>query len=95
MDVGFDASQLCAYSRNCRCRICLYRIKSAGLRAAPRGRRPRPALGELPPPDLWLLVEGVVAIVTGVMTILLVALHHPFRITRLVSLIGTFMGWWV
>ena len=37
--------------------------------------------GELPPPDLWLLAEGVVAIVTGVMTILLVALHHPFRIT--------------
>jgi hypothetical protein len=50
--------------------------------------------GELPPPDQWLLVEGVVAIVTGVMTIL-VALHHPFRITLLVALIGTFRGWWV
>jgi hypothetical protein len=40
-------------------------------------------------------VEGVVAIVTGVMTILLVALHHPFRITLLVTVIGTFRGWWV
>lgn len=37
----------------------------------------------------------LVAIVTGVMTILLVKLHHPFRITLLVALIGTFRGWWV
>jgi hypothetical protein len=51
--------------------------------------------GELPPPDLLLLVEGVVAIVTGVMTILLLALHHAFRITLFVTLIWAFRGWWV
>jgi hypothetical protein len=39
--------------------------------------------------------RGVIAIVTGVTTILLVALDHRFRITLLVTLIGTFRGWWV
>jgi hypothetical protein len=40
-------------------------------------------------------VEGVVAIVTGVMTILLVALRNPFRITLAVTILGTVAGRWV
>jgi hypothetical protein len=47
--------------------------------------------------DGWVLVEALITILTGVATILLVVVRHPFRFLAfviLIAVIGTITGWW-
>ncbi len=47
--------------------------------------------------DSWLLVDAVVAIFTGVATIALVVLRHPYKILSFaifLAVLGTILHWW-
>jgi hypothetical protein len=47
--------------------------------------------------DTWVVVDALIAIVTALATIFVVAIRHPFRILSMVILIatiGTIAGWW-
>jgi hypothetical protein len=47
--------------------------------------------------DGWVLVDALITILTGVATILLVVVRHPFRflaLAILIAVIGTITGWW-
>jgi hypothetical protein len=62
------------------------------------GRHPDPRLCELHGSDAWLLVDALVSILVGLVTILLVVLRHLIRILFwlvVIGMIGTVAGWWV
>jgi hypothetical protein len=47
--------------------------------------------------DTWVVVDALIAIVTALATIFVVAIRHPFRIISiaiLIATIGTIAGWW-
>ena len=57
-----------------------------------------PRLCEFHTSDGWLVVDALISILTGVATIVLVALRHLLRIAVVVvaiAMIGTVAGWWV
>jgi hypothetical protein len=71
----------------------------------PMGPGPHDGLdpGELHSSDGWVLVDAVITIFTGVATILLVVLRHPFKVRHpfrllffaiLIVIVGTIAGWW-
>jgi hypothetical protein len=48
--------------------------------------------------DSWLLVDALLTILAGFVTILFVLLRHPFRLVGfavLLATVGTIAGWWV
>lgn len=62
------------------------------------GRRTDPRLCEVHGSDAWLVVDALVSILAGLVTILLVVLRHAIRILFwliVVAVVGTVAGWWV